>query len=154
MSVPQRVHEMIRARPVRRAATRLRRVKDLSIVIASLSLIALASPVISSAADNTRTYPEKGRVIDATVSEHTEYVPVSPPDSKGRSGGGEALITKTWVYRVETDDGTYEFEGGKRQNLKTGDDVEFRVEKDSVHVRAGAKDVKYRLVSTTPRSVK
>jgi hypothetical protein len=146
---------MIRERSsVRAAATVPRSAKRGSIIaLACLSLVALAATAISSAADHSKTYPEKGKVVAANMTERTTYVPVSPPDSKGRSGGGEAFVGKTWVYRVETDDRSCEFEGGKKQSLRTGDDVEFRIEKDSVHVRAGAKDVKYRLVSNIAKPV-
>jgi hypothetical protein len=131
---------------IRSAAISKRRC-HLSVVVASLLLASLGSPAIFLAADDSNRYPEKGKVVAAGVSERTEYVPVSPPDSKGRSSGGEAFVSRNWLYRVETGDDVYEFEGGKKQSLKTGDAIEFRVEKNSVHLRAGAKEVKYRLLS-------
>lgn len=38
---------------------------------------------------NSDRYPEKGKVVAVQASETTDYVPVSPVDSKGRSHGGE-----------------------------------------------------------------
>jgi hypothetical protein len=98
------------------------------------------------AKDNPSTsYPERGKVVAVRVSESTDYVPISPPDSKGRTHGGEAFVHRKQVYRVETDDEIYELEGGKNPNMAVGDAVEFRVEKGTARVRAGDKERKYRL---------
>ena len=98
------------------------------------------------------SYPNKGRVVAVRVDEHTDYAPIFPTDSKGRTHGGEAFTHRKQVYRVETDDRIYEFAGGKDPLLAVGDAVEFRIEKETVHVRAGEKDKKYRIVSTTSKS--
>jgi hypothetical protein len=97
-------------------------------------------------------YPDKGKVVAVRVDEHTDYAPIFPTDSKGRTHGGEAFTHRKQVYRVETDDRIYEFAGGKDPLLAVGDAVEFRIEKETAHVRAGEKDKKYRIVSTTSKS--
>jgi len=90
-------------------------------VVVTLLLVFLAAEVTASATDKAPpSYPEKGKVVAATVSEHTDYVPVSPPDSKGRSSGGQAFVHRNWVYRVETDVEVYEFKGGKKQSMAIG----------------------------------
>jgi len=91
------------------------------------------------------SYPEKGTVVAVHVSETTDYVPVSPPDSKGRTHGGEAFVHRKQVYRVETDSEIYELEGGKNPSMAVGDAVEFRVDKGTARVRDGDKEKKYRL---------
>jgi hypothetical protein len=96
-------------------------------------------------------YPEKGKVIAVRVSETTEYVPISPPDSKGRTHGGEAFVHRKQVYRVETDDEIYELEGGKNPTMGIGDDVEFRVENKTLRVKVGDKERKYRLKARRPK---
>lgn len=97
------------------------------------------------------SYVEKGKVVAVRVDEHTDYVPVSPTDSKGRTHGGEAFVHRKQVYRVETDDGIYELGGGKDPTMAVGDAVEFCIEKGTAHVRAGVKEKKYRIISTTPK---
>jgi hypothetical protein len=126
-----------------------------SAVIVALLLLFFAAEVTASATDKARpSYPEKGKVVSATVSEHTDYVPVSPPDSKGRSSGGQAFVHRNWVYRVETDAEVYEFQGGKKQSMAVGDTVEFRVVRDTGYVLADDKEVKYRVLSNSPKPVK
>ncbi len=98
------------------------------------------------------SYPNKGKVVAVRVDEHTDYAPIFPTDSKGRTHGGQAFTHRQQVYRVETDDRIYEFAGGKDPVLAVGDAVEFRIENETAHVRAGEKDKKYRVVSTTPKS--
>ena len=98
-----------------------------------------------------KSYPEKGKVVAASMSEHTDYVPVTPPDSKGRTSGGEAFVHRNWVYRVETDDGIYELRGGKKQSMAVGDGVEFRVVKDTGYVLADDKETKYRILSSSAK---
>jgi hypothetical protein len=100
---------------------------------------------------NPPSYPEKGTVVAVRVDEHTDYVPVLPPDSKGRTHGGEPFVHRRQVYCVETDDGIYELEGGKDPIMAVGDAVEFRIAKRSAHVLAGKKEKKYRVISATPK---
>src|SRR5579863_5499686 len=105
-------------------------------VVFVLLFLFLATQITSQATNRApKSYPEKGKVVAAAMSEHTDYVPVSPVDSKGRTSGGEAFVRRNWVYRVETDGESYEIEGGKKQSLAAGDTVEFRVVKDSSYVR-------------------
>jgi hypothetical protein len=98
------------------------------------------------------SYPEKGTVVAVRVYETTEYVPITPPDSKGRTHGGEAFVHRNQVYRVETDDGFYELEGGKNPTMAVGDAVEFRVDKGTARVRVGNKEKKYRLKAKLSKS--
>jgi hypothetical protein len=124
-------------------------------VLVALLLLFFAAEVTASATDKARpSYPEKGKVVSATVSEHTDYVPVSPPDSKGRSSGGQAFVHRNWVYRVETDVNVYEFKGGKTQSMAVGDTVEFRVVKDTGYILADDKEIKYRILSNSPKPAK
>jgi hypothetical protein len=105
------------------------------------------------------SYAEKGKVVAVRVDEHTDYVPISPPDSKGRTRGGEAFVHRKQVYRVETDDGVYELEGGKNPTMNVGDAVEFRIDGGTAHVRVGErvgervseKEKKYRILMTTSK---
>jgi len=122
----------------------------------ALLLFFLGAQVTASATDKaTSSYPEKGKVVAATVSEHTDYVPVSPPDSKGRSTGGQAFVHRNWVYRVETDAEFYEFfKGEKKQRMAVGDNVEFRVAKDTGYVLVDDKEIKYRILSKSPKPTK
>jgi hypothetical protein len=99
-------------------------------------------------------YPEKGKVVAVRITEHTEYAPVSPADSKGRTQGGQAYVYRNWVYRVQTDDGFYELEGGKKRSMAVGDVVEFRIEKGTGRVRTGNKEKKYLIISNSPTSAK
>jgi hypothetical protein len=131
---------------------RLQRTRAVAI---ALLLLFLAALVTAPATDKAPPrYPEKGKVVEATVSEHTDYVPVSPPDSKGRSSGGQAFVHRNWVYRVETDGEVYEFKGGKKQSMAVGDTVEFRVVKDTGYVLADDKEIKYRILSNSPKPTK
>ncbi len=115
-------------------------------------LLFVAGHVAAFATDKApKSYPEKGKVVAASMSEHTDYVPATPADSKGRTSGGEAFVHRNWVYRVETDDGIYELRGGKKQSMAVGDGVEFRVVKDTGYVLAGHKETKYRILSTAPK---
>jgi hypothetical protein len=112
------------------------------------ALLLVAVQVATLAADNTpKSYPEKGRVVAGNISEHTDYAPIMPTDSKGRTHGGEAFVHRNWVYRVETDDGVYELAGGKNQTLNTADAIEFRISKGTARVRDGDKEKKYRIIS-------
>lgn len=123
--------------------------------VVPLLLLFAAGHVAAFATDKApKSYPEKGKVVAASVSEHTDYVPVTPADSKGRTSGGEAFVHRNWVYRVETDDGIYELRGGKKQSMAVGDGVEFRVVKDTGYVLAGDKEMKYRILSTAPKPTK
>lgn len=134
---------------------KLDRLRRASTVAVALSLLFLAAQRTVSATDKApKGYPEKGKVVAASMSEHTNYVPVSPADSKGRTSGGEAFVHRNWVYRVETDDGSYEFEGGKKQSMTAGDAVEFRIVKDNGYVRAGHKEMKYRILSSSSKPTK
>lgn len=118
-------------------------------------LLFVAGHLAAFATDrDPKSYPEKGKVVAASVSEHTDYVPVTPPDSKGRTTGGQAFVHRNWVYRVETDDGIYELKGGKKQDMAVGDGVEFRVVKDTGYVLANDKETKYRILSTAPKPAK
>ncbi len=135
------------------AAALLKRFRCTQGIVAGLLLVCLVS-LMSPLAASGDTYPEKGKVVAVSISAHTDYVPISPPDSKGRSGGGEAFVSKHWMYRVETGNRIYVFEGGKKQEMNAGDDVEFRIDKSTVHVRAGTKDVKCRLASDTLKATK
>jgi len=131
------------------------RLRRTSAVVVALVLLFVAIPIAAPAADKTpRSFPEKGKVVAASMSAHTDYVPVSPADSKGRTSGGEAFVHQNWVYRVETDGGSYEFEGGKKRSMAVGDTLEFRVVKDTIYVRAGDKEVKYRIFSNSPKPTK
>ncbi len=100
-------------------------------------------------------YPEKGKVVAVRVDEHTDYVPVSPPDSKGRTHGGQAFVYRKQVYRVETYNGVYELQGGKNPTMAVGDAVEFAIVKGTARLRvgdeAGEKEKKYRIISTAPK---
>lgn len=93
-------------------------------------------------------------MVAAAVAEHTDYVPITPADSKGRAQGGQAFVHRNWVYRVETEDAVYELRGGKKQSMAVGDAVEFRVEKETARVQTGTKKHKYRIASTSPKPVK
>ena len=86
------------------------------------------------------SYPEKGTVVAVRVDERTDFVPHLSSGSKGRTHGGEAFVHRKQVYRVETDDRIYELGGGKDPLLAVGDAVEFRIEKETAHVRAGNKE--------------
>jgi len=97
---------------------------------------------------------EKGKVVAAALSERADYVPITPPDSKGRTQGGQALVHRNWVYRVETEDAVYELRGGKKQSMAAGDAVEFRVEKETARVQTGTKEQKYRITSTETKPAK
>lgn len=133
----------------------LGRLRRASALVVALFLSFLTARVTAPATDKAlKSYPEKGKVVAVSISEHTDYVPVSPADSKGRTSGGEAFVHRNWVYRVETDDGSYELEGGKRQSMKVGDAVEFRVVKDASYVRAGDKETRYRMLSSSPKPAK
>jgi len=123
-------------------------------VIALLLPFFVASAAVPASDKAPKSYPERGKVVAASISEHTDYVPISPPDSKGRTSGGQAFVHRNWVYRVETDDGFYEFKGGKKQSMATGDAVEFRRVKDTVYVLADDKETKYQILSTTPKPTK
>lgn len=109
-------------------------------------------PLVAIAKGKPQNYPEKGKVVAVRVDEHTDYVPISPPDSKGRTHGGEAFVHRKQVYRVETGDGIYELEGGKDRTMNVGDAVEFRIDRGTAHVRAGEKEKKYRVILTRPKS--
>lgn len=123
--------------------------------VVPLLLLFVAGQVAAFATDrDPKSYPEKGNVVAANVSEHTDYVPVTPPDSKGRTSGGEAFVHRNWVYRVETEDEIYELRGGKKLDMAVGDGVEFRVVKDTGYVLANDKETKYRILSTAPKPAK
>ena len=94
---------------------------------------------------------EKGKVVAVRVDEHTDYVPISPTDSKGRTHGGEAFVHRNQVYRVETDGTNYELEGGKDPTMNVGDELEFRIERGTAYVRVGKKEKKYRVTLTAPK---
>jgi hypothetical protein len=128
---------------------RLHRARAVAIALFFLFLAARITAPATAHAPNS--YPEKGKVVAASISEHTDYVPVSPPDSKGRTSGGQAFIHRNWVYRVETDVEFYEFKGGKKQSMAVGDVVEFRVVKDTGYVLANDKETKYRVLSNSPK---
>jgi hypothetical protein len=98
---------------------------------------------------------ERGKVVAVRIDEHTDYVPISPPDSKGRTHGGEAFVHRKQVYRVETDEKIYELEGGKDPTMSVGDALELRIDGGTAHVRigerAGAKEKKYRIITTASK---
>jgi len=96
---------------------------------------------------NGTTYPEKGQVVAVRVDETIEYAPITPPDSKGRTHGGEAFVHRKQIYRVQTDKEVYELEGGRKTDLTVGDTVEFRVHKNRAEVRADGSARKYRIIS-------
>jgi hypothetical protein len=99
------------------------------------------------------SYAEKGKVVAVRVDERTDYVPISPPDSKGRTQGGEAFVHRRHVYRVETEENIYDLEGNKDPTLRVGDAVEFRIEGETAHVRVGEKEKKYRIITTHSKPV-
>jgi hypothetical protein len=135
--------------------TKRSRLHRASAVIVALFLSFLAAQVNAPTADKApKSYPEKGKVVAASVSEHTEYVPISPADSKRRSGGGEAFVHRNWVYRVETDDGFYDLDGSTKKRMAAGDTMEFRVVKDASYVRSGNTEVKYRVLSISAKPTK
>ena len=92
-------------------------------------------------------YPEKGKVVSVRVHETIEYAPITPPDSKGRTHGGEAFVHRNQIYRVQTPNEVYELEGGRRADLIVGDTVEFRVRKNTAEIRLDGSTKKYRIVS-------
>jgi hypothetical protein len=100
------------------------------------------------------SYPERGTVVSVQVKETVDYAPIMPVDSKGRAHGGEAFTHHKQVYHVETNDGPFDLQGGKHADFAVNDAVEFRVEKDTAHVRAGAKEKKYRILSTSAGAAK
>jgi hypothetical protein len=106
----------------------------------------------AAASGKATSYPEKGKVVAVRLDEKTDYVPITPPDSKGRTSGGEAFVHRRQIYRVETDSEVYEFEGGKKPTLAVGDAVEFRIDKSSARVRTDGPAKKYRVLSATARS--
>jgi hypothetical protein len=73
----------------------------------------MAAQAAAIAKGGAPSYTEKGKVVAVRVDEHTDYVPVSPPDSKGRTHGGEAFVHRKQVCRVETDENIYELGEGK-----------------------------------------
>jgi hypothetical protein len=108
---------------------------------------------VQAAAPGKQTsYPEKGKVVAVLTDEHTDYVPITPPDSKGRTSGGEAFVHRRQVYRVETDREVYELEGGKKPTLAVGDAVELRIDKSTAKVRTDGPAKKYRVLSAIARS--
>ena len=122
--------------------------------VIKVGLFFLALRVTALANDKPpNSYPQKGKVVAARVSEHTDYVPLST-DSRGTTHGGEAFVQRKWVYRVETDDGFYELAGGKKPSMAVGDVVEFRIEKGTGRVRAGDKEKKYPIISASPKPAK
>jgi len=124
-----------------------------AVLIGLFLLIVSANALVSDdrAANN---YPEKGKVVAANLTEHTDYVPMTPPDSKGRTSGGQAFVHRSWTYRIETDDRIYEFAGGKKQSMSVGDSVDFRVVKDKAHVRGDGKETKYHIASVSAKQPK
>jgi hypothetical protein len=128
------------------ARTRTRRILHRSGVAAALCLMFVACPSRSAAEPNDATYPEKGKVIVVRVDETIEYAPIMPPDSKGRTHGGEAFVHRKQMYRVQTNNEVYELEGGRKADLTVGDSVEFRVHKNSAEVRVDGSTRKYRII--------
>ena len=92
-------------------------------------------------------------MVAVSVVETTEYVPISPADSKGRTHGGEVFVHRKQVYRVQTGDGVYELEGGKQPALAVGENVEFRVDARTARVLGDDKEKKYRLRASPSTSV-
>jgi len=105
------------------------------------------SPIRAAPPPKEATFPLKGTVVALHVDETTEYAPITPPDSKGRTHGGEAFVHRKRIYRVETDNEVYELEGGRKTDLAVGDIVEFRVHKNSAEVRLDGLARKFRIIS-------
>lgn len=114
--------------------------------------ILLLGPLQAAAIDkgDLPSYLREGKVLSVRVDEHTDCVPISPPDSKGRTHGGQSFVSRKQVYRVDTGDEIYELEGGKNPTMAVGDVAEFRIVKGNALVRTGKKEKKYRVISATP----
>jgi hypothetical protein len=116
-------------------------------VAAVLCLLFGVCPTRAAATPNDASYREKGTVIAVRVDETIEYAPTMPPDSKGRTHGGEAFVHRKQIYRVQTDDQVYDLEGGRKIDLTVGDSVEFRIHKNTAEVRVEGLVRKYRIIS-------
>lgn len=116
---------------------RLLATKHLSLVGAAIVCMVLGAQLNVSAKAQSRTYPERGIVIDSYAHPRSVYV-------------GSSTRKVTPIFRVETDAEVYEIEN-KRNSLALGEKIEFRVEKDVVYVKNRDKEEKFHLVGTEPK---
>ena len=93
-------------------------------------LILICGGVLASG----KTYPEKGTVLSMRIAEKTI------------TGHGSSVTMKSPVYRVETETKFYELEASRKERLKVGETLEFRVQADWAYVQRGNSEEKYRIV--------
>jgi hypothetical protein len=104
-------------------------------LIAVIALLMLPSWLLAEE-KALKTYPLHGTVI-AMKTEHRAV------DSD--------VYTDVRVYKVRTVNVDYDIQAGRGPILTIGRQLDFRIEKNSVFVREGAKERKFRLVGQEKR---
>jgi hypothetical protein len=97
-----------------------------------------------------KTYPLHGTVI----AMRTERTPINSgvyTDAYGKTRGGGSVVQSDRVYRVRTVNMDYDIQAGRGPALTIGRQLDFRIEKNSVFVREGTKERKFRLVGQEKR---
>jgi hypothetical protein len=106
------------------SSTRQRLLSILSLLV----LTGICLPLLAqdkSAGD----YPERGKVIASAAS------------AKASAGGVP-------VFRIDTENRVYEFEGTDEAKLTVGATIRFRIEADWAYVPQGDKEQKFKVIDT------
>jgi hypothetical protein len=72
-------------------------------------------------------------------------------DPYGKTQGGQSVAVRFNIYKVRTSGMDYEIEAGRGPALTIGRQLDFRIEKNSVFVREGTKERKFRVVGQEKR---
>ena len=114
-----------------------------SLYLLALFIFTLVALSGAAAANETKTYPESGKVIGIGQNEHTKTHPTT-----GNNMGGGSYSVYSHTYKIETDTKIYEMDCGKTpmflgstgkecggdKPLQIGDVIHFRVEKGSARI--------------------
>lgn len=116
-----------------------------------LAAIFLFLCMLLNAADNP--YPEHGRVLEVRAGRVSEMV-ADFTDPRGKFRKGHSVSKEAQIYRVETTTLIYEWtEVGKKPHYAYGEEVDFRVNDESVFLKSGKKERKLTITGTEKKKV-
>jgi hypothetical protein len=109
-----------------------------------MSLMLLSSAL----AKDPPAYPLHGTVMAMRTDRVTVGAPVYT-GADGKTHGGGVHSRRIPVFKIQTEEMNYEVEGGK--DLTVGEELSFRLEKNTVYIQRGDKEKKVKLVGLEKR---